>query len=191
MPKSSRANLTRQITFMAMMAALGSVLMFFPHFPVFPAAPFYKLDFAEIPVLIAGFACGPLAVIPVALVKNIAHLLLAADGTPIGEVSNFLQGTCFCMAACLVYKFWHKFAGAVVGLVVGIILTSLVAAPLTNYFIMFPAFGLNDMQERLAILPYTIAFNAIKTTIAAVVTVVLYKHISRLLRAFERTKPAQ
>ena len=44
---------------LGVLAALSVVLVFFIHFPIFPAASYLEYDPADIPIMIATFAFGP------------------------------------------------------------------------------------------------------------------------------------
>ena len=52
---------TKKLTMMAMFTAIGAVLITAVHFPLFPSAAFLQYDPADVPILICGFAYGPLA----------------------------------------------------------------------------------------------------------------------------------
>ena len=65
----------RNLVLIAMFSALAAVLETIQVAVPF-APPFYKLDFAELPVLIGGFAMGPAQAALIAIVKNLLKLLL-------------------------------------------------------------------------------------------------------------------
>ena len=90
---------TRRLTGTAMLAAVACVLQYLS-FPVPMLIPsFIKMDFSELPGLLAAFAYGPLSGAAVCLIKNLVNLLIKNSGTGgIGELSNFLLGVCFCGA---------------------------------------------------------------------------------------------
>ncbi|MEE1055615.1 MAG: ECF transporter S component, partial [Acutalibacteraceae bacterium] len=78
----------------AVCGALGFVLMLL-EFPIpFIIPSFIKLDFSEIPALIASFAYGPIYGILVCAVKNLLHLFVTTSGG-VGELSNFILGAIF------------------------------------------------------------------------------------------------
>ena len=70
----------RNIVLIAMFSALAAVLETIQVAVPF-APPFYKLDFAELPVLIGGFAMGPAQAALIAIVKNLLKLLLNGTST--------------------------------------------------------------------------------------------------------------
>ena len=64
----------RNLVLIAMFSALAAVLETIQVAVPF-APPFYKLDFAELPVLIGGFAMGPAQAALIAIFKRNKHLL--------------------------------------------------------------------------------------------------------------------
>ena len=96
-----RQNL-RTLTMTAMLAAVSAVLMFFS-FSVPFVPSFLKLDFSELPALIASFALGPVSGVAVCLVKNLINLMFSTTGG-VGELSNFFLGTAFVLPAGFIYR---------------------------------------------------------------------------------------
>lgn len=94
----------RKMTVTAILAAVSTVLMFLSfNVPFMPS--FIKMDFSELPALIAAFAYGPLSGVIVCLIKNLINLLSTQTGG-VGELSNFILGCAFVLPAGLIYK--HK-----------------------------------------------------------------------------------
>ena len=60
----------KTVVLIGMFGALAAVLETF-QIPVPFAPPFYKLDFAETPIMIGAFALGPVPAILMELVKNL------------------------------------------------------------------------------------------------------------------------
>ena len=58
----------------AMLSAVAAILMFL-EIPLPFVPPFLRLDFSDIPALLAGFALGPLAGVAVLLIKNAVHAM--------------------------------------------------------------------------------------------------------------------
>ena len=78
----------RNVVLIGMFSALAAVLETL-QIPVPFAPPFYKLDFAELPVLVGGFAMGPVPAMLIAVVKNLLKLLINGTSTfYVGEVAN-------------------------------------------------------------------------------------------------------
>ena len=65
----------KTVVLIGMFGALAAVLETF-QIPVPFAPPFYKLDFAETPIMIGAFALGPVPAILMELVKNLLKILI-------------------------------------------------------------------------------------------------------------------
>ena len=136
---------TRNIAVIAIMSALGTILMYL-EFPI-PVMPgMIKFDFSELPALITSFAIGPFAGVVVCLLKNIIHLL-ASQSAGVGELSNFLLGAFFSFTAGMIYKNHKTRKSALAGSVAGSTVMA-VTSLIVNRFIIFPiyikAMGMTD-----------------------------------------------
>ena len=191
---------TRTITQIAMLGAIAGILMNL-EFPIpFLAPSFYQLDFSEVPVLVGSFAMGPLAGVWVELVKILVHLVTKGTMTAgVGDVANFIFGCAFVVPAGFIYRSMKNRKHAVLGMIAGTLLTSVVAC-FINAFILLPAYGKafgmpvdTFVEMGAAIIPaihslttfclFSVApFNIIKGIVVSLITLVLYKHISRLLK---------
>ena len=182
----------------AVCGALGFVLMLL-EFPIpFIIPSFIKLDFSEIPALIASFAYGPIYGILVCAVKNLLHLFVTTSGG-VGELSNFILGAIFVGAAGIVYSKMHNRKGALIGSLVGAFLMALISV-FTNYFIVYPAYvviygmpmeAILGMYKALlpaadnlwkALIIFNFPFNHAKGILDAAVCFLVYKRISPILK---------
>ena len=160
---------------------------------------FYKLDLSDLIALLGGFAMGPLAGGVIQLLKNLLNLLLNGTSTAfVGETANFVTGCLLVVPAALVYRRWRSRRGAVIGMAVGTLSLTLGGA-LINAYIMLPFFSrfygmpmssiigmgtainpaITDLTSLvlLAVVP----FNLLKGILCSVLTLLLYKRLSRLL----------
>ncbi|MBR4296432.1 MAG: ECF transporter S component [Clostridia bacterium] len=188
----------KYIAKIGILSAIAAVLMLF-ELPLWFAPPFYKLDFSEIPILIGSFALGPLAGVIMELLKNLINLLL--DGTTtafVGEFANFVTGCAFVLPSALIYKYHKSLRTAVLGMLAGTASLIFVGA-LMNYFILIPTFSklyelplevivamgtkvnasITDLKTLVvfAVMP----FNLLKAVACSVVTLLLYKRVSKIL----------
>ena len=197
--RSGRAA-TRMIVCVGMLAAISTILMLF-EFPLpFLAPGFYELDFSEVPILIGAFALGPVAGVLTELVKVLLNLVINGTQTPfVGEFANFVMGCAFVVPASVIYKRKKNRQHAMLGLAAGTVIMS-VAAVFINALVLLPAyakaFGMPVdafVQMGTAINPaingiWTFVllavapFNLIKGVLVSVITVLLYKHISPILK---------
>ena len=78
---SAKSARVKKLALLAMFTAIGAVLITLVHFPLFPAAPFLQYDPADVPILIAAFAFGPVAGILVTVLASfIQAFFLGGDG---------------------------------------------------------------------------------------------------------------
>jgi riboflavin transporter FmnP len=188
---------TRNLVKIAMLAAVAFVLMLlsFPLAAIFP--PFLKLDVSEVPALLGGFALGPVAGVLIVLVKNILILLIrGTDAQYVGELSNFIVGSCIVIPASIIYMRNKTKGNAVWGLVAGIIMMT-IGACISNYYLVLPLyqhlFQLN-LEQIIALSPLTIVkdmktfilfaiapYNLLKGIVVSIVTMLVYKKLSSLL----------
>lgn len=192
----------RKIAMIALFAAIATIFMTFKFPLAVIAPPFYKLDFSEAIVVLAGFVLGVVPAIAVELIKVLLNFLI--DGTVtagIGEISNFLMGCMFVVPAVAIYRSRKTFISAVVGCAVGAVALS-VGASVINYYMLIPAycaaFGMTEeaivsmgsvinssvTDLKSMILFTTLPFNVIKGVLSAVVALIALKPISK---AFDRS----
>ncbi len=193
--KEKRFNI-RTLTMTAMLSAIAFVLMFLDFsIPIMPG--FIKMDFSELPALIGAFSMGPLSGLVICLVKNLLHLAISSTGG-IGELSNFILGAAFVVPAGLIYTYKKTKAGAVVGSFVGAAVMAIVSI-FTNYFLVYPAYAklfmpmeaimnayqaINGNIKNLwqALIVFNLPFNFVKGMCSVVITFLIYKRISPLIK---------
>ena len=127
---------THKLAVTAMLSAAATVLMALD-FPIpFLIPPFVKMDFSELPALLAAFSLGPAWGAVVCLVKNLINLTMSSTNG-VGELCNLLIGLCFVIPAGLIYKRWKTRWGALIAALAGAALMAACSVPV-NYFISYP-----------------------------------------------------
>lgn len=197
---SNTSTKTRTLVEIGMLGAIATILMLF-EFPLpFIAPPFYEIDLSEVPVLIGAFALGPMAGAAVELIKILLNLLINGTMTAfVGELGNYLVGCAFIIPAALIYKRQKSKKNALIGMIVGTLFMA-VAGCFLNAFILLPAyaaaFGMpisafvemgtainSSITNVFTFVVIAVApFNIIKGVIVSLITLLLYKHISPLLK---------
>ena len=188
-----------RIAIIAMLSAVAIILNLFS-FPLWFAPGFYKLDFSELPVLIGTLALGPVAGVAIEAVKIILNLLLNGTSTAfVGEIANFIMGCAYVVPAGIIYYNKKNRKNALIGIGVGT-LVSITAGSLLNAFLLLPVYAkiygmpldaliamgtaknasISGMTTfiLLAVAP----FNLVKYGLVSIVTLFIYKPISRLLK---------
>ena len=172
--KMSQIGKTRYMVQVAMLGAAAVVLMFFD-IPLPFAPSFYKI-------------------------KILLNLVMKGSTTAgVGEVANFLIGCAYVMPAAWIYKTQKTKKNAMIGMAVGTVFLA-AAGGLLNAFVLLPAyaaaFGMpmdalvgmgSAVNKAITSLPTfvlfaVVPFNIIKGVVVSLVTMLLYKHISRLLK---------
>lgn len=190
---------TRKVVMIGMFSAIAGVLMLFEFgLPFVPY--FYKLDFSELPVLICGFAFGPVAGVLTEFVKILVKLILKGTQTAfVGELANFVIGSTFILPATVIYHIKKKKSFALTGCAVGT-LTMSVFGTIFNAVYLLPVFAVlfhTPLEELIAAgTAVNASINNITTFVCFAVaplnltkgisvsffTVLLYKHISPILK---------
>jgi riboflavin transporter FmnP len=184
----------RAITTTALLATLSAVLMFMDFaLPIFPS--FLKMDFSEIPGLLATIAIGPYSGIMVELVKNLINLPHTYSGG-IGELASFTIGSALVIPAGVLYRRSDSRAGAALALLAGVT-TMTVTAAFANYYVLIPLYDkFMPIETILAMYsevnPYVdtvpkliltgiVPFNIMKGVVISTVSFALYKRLRRVL----------
>ncbi|QEK11347.1 ECF transporter S component [Crassaminicella thermophila] len=180
----------------AILSVLSYVIMFI-EVPIFFFPGFLKIDLSDLPALIGGFALGPAAGVIIELIKNLLHFLTKTTTGGVGEFANFLIGIALIIPACASYNKYKTKKGAITGIVIGIIAMSIVGG-LANYYMLIPFYAkIMPLEQIIAwsaaangaivdvktlVLYGIIPFNLLKGTIVAILTSVLYKKLSPILK---------
>ena len=193
---------TRFIVQVAMLGALGGVLMNLEIPIPFLAPSFYKFDFSEVPVMVGAFAMGPMAGVLSELVKILVHLVTkSTESAFVGDIANLLMGCAYLLPACLIYRTGQKKSRrrALTGMLCGTLITT-AAAVFLNAFVLLPAyskaFGVpmenfikmggavhSAVNSLLTFALLIVApFNLFKYLVVSGIVFLIYKHIRVILR---------
>ncbi len=197
---SERLLTTRKTAMIGMFSAISGVLMTF-EFPVPFAPPFYKIDLSELPVLICGFAFGPVAGVITEFLKVVIKLFLKSTSTAfVGDFANFCIGSSLILPAAIIYRINKKKSTAVIACIVGSVVMT-VFGTLFNAVYLLPTFAVMFDMPLDAIIGmgtkinanvtnvFTLAafcvapLNLLKSAGVSVLTFVLYKPLSPILKA--------
>lgn len=194
-----RSTATAAMVKIGLLSAIAFILMFldFPLPVLFPA--FLKIDFSDVPALVGGFALGPVAGMLIELIKNVLYMVSKSDTAGVGPAANFLTGVAMVVPASIIYRRLHSRTGALLGMAVGTVVMTVVMA-FANYYIFFPLYqtvlgfpkeaiiamgtavnpNITDMKSLIIL--GTSPFNIFKGVTVSLLTLGLYKFISRLFK---------
>ncbi|MBE6948536.1 MAG: ECF transporter S component [Ruminococcaceae bacterium] len=172
---------TRAMTVMAVLAALSVVLVSLIHIPIFPQAPFLEYDPADIPILIATFAYGPVAGIIVTIIASAVQAVTVSAGSGIyGFIMHVISTSALCIPAGFIYKSKKSRRGALEGMTSGIVCMAAVMLAANHFITPFFMGAPTEMVDAM-LLPTILPFNLIKGGINCVVTFLIYKPLSRFV----------
>ena len=188
---------TQYLTRIAVLAALSAVLFLTLEIPIF--GNIYKLDFSNLPVLLAGYSMGTVPALITLGLKDLIHLTIKGFGSTagIGDLADFIMTAAFVIPAVFIYKRNKNRKTALIGMCVGTVVMA-IAALFVNGFIMFPfymsAFHMDlpkiasmlgagqDAGMMTLLLTTTLPFNLLKGVVLSVLTFLIYKPLSPILK---------
>lgn len=185
----------RMLTITAVLSSISFILAFF-EFPVPLSPSFARMDLSDLPALIGAFAYGPMSGILIEFVKN-ALQLFTSSTSGIGELANFIMGSSFVVTAGLIYKSHKTKKTAMIACLIASVTMGIVAA-IVNYFILLPVFeAFMPLDQLIAsfgeFIPFiktkldvvlfnAFPFNLLKGIGISIVTMLLYKRLSPILK---------
>ncbi len=192
----STSDRVRAIAVTGILAAIAYVLQLIEVPIPFLMPAFIKFDFSDLPALIGAFALGPVNGILIELIKNLLHTMQSGS-FGVGELSNFILGAVFVGVAGVIYRMKKTKHMALIASISGAAAMALVSLP-SNYFVVYPVYYQFMPEETIlaayqAILPsvesifqslliFNLPFTFIKGMIDVVITFMIYKHISPILK---------
>ena len=198
--KDSEKFRVNRIAVMAMLSAVAIILNLFS-VPLWFAPGFYKLDLSELPVVIGTFALGPVAGVTIEAVKIILNLLFNGTSTAfIGEIANYIMGCAYVVPAGIIYYSNKTRKNALVGLGLGTLI-SITVGSLLNAVLLLPVYARiygMPMESLIAmgtaknesisglttfILLAVAPFNLVKYGLVSLITMLIYKPVSRLIKS--------
>lgn len=180
---------TKNISGMAVFAAL-SFVVYLVEIPIFPGTPasFLELDLSNVFVMLGGFMYGPIPAIIITVIKELIHITVGSTGG-VGELANVIITTSYVLLPSIAYKYKKGIKVVIITLIIACVIQSGVSL-IVNKFINFPffmgsvPFVPNQTSESMfsMLWTYILAFNAMKSVVVSLVTVLLYKKVSYIFK---------
>ena len=194
-----KKNRINKLVKISMLSAVAALLMYVD-IPLWFAPPFYKIDLSEVAVLVGAFAIGPLAGFAVEVIKILIILLIKGSQTGfVGEAANLLIGCSLVLPAAYIYKKHKTKRNALIGIAVGTLIMTLIGCVI-NAYILIPAYAKafkmpldaiikmgTELNSRITsvktlVIYATAPFNILKGVLVGIITSLLYKRISPILK---------
>lgn len=189
----------KKIAFIGLMGAVSAVLMLF-RFPLPFMPPFLSFDFSGLMEMLGGFMFGPVAAVCIIIVKIMLQLVMQGSfslGT--GELQNLILSCAYVLPALIIYHRNKSKKMAVAGMAVSSVFVAVVAV-FTNLYLIIPfyvkLFGMS-MDDIIAMCSTVnpaiknavtmalfgiLPFNLIKYGVTSLVTFIIYKRLSKVIK---------
>ena len=189
----------KKIAFIGLMGAVSAVLMLL-RFPIPFMPPFLSFDLSGVMEMMGGLMFGPVEALCIIVVKILLQLVMQGSmslGT--GELQNFILSSAYVLPAVLIYHRKKTKKSAIAGMAVSSIIVAVVAV-ITNLYLIIPfyvkLFGMSmddiismcsavnpAMKDTMSLVIFgLVPFNLIKYGATSVVTFIIYKRLSGVIR---------
>ncbi len=189
---------TQTLITTAMLAAIAGVLMSLEiSIPLIPS--FYKVDFSDVPSIIALFLMGPIPAVCVEVIKILIKLVtIGTSSMFVGDLSNLLSIVAYILPLWLVYYKLGRTKKASIAALLISVPCRIVYACFANVFILLPMYAaamempidgiiefaatinpaIHDMTT--FVLLATIPFNLLKIGLNYIVGFLVFENLSRI-----------
>jgi len=173
---------TRKIVMIGMLSALAFLLQVIGSIISLKVAGFLEIEFSDLPAIIGTLAYGPVAGVIIEFIKNLLHTFITSTGF-VGELANFVMNGIYVFTVGVIYKYNKTKVGAFIALGIGT-LAMAIGGAFANLYIMLPLYMSSaPFMAKLNLVLFTITpFNIVKGLVTAVITILIYKRISPLLK---------
>ena len=189
----------KKIAFIGLMGAVSAVLMLF-RFPIPFMPPFLSFDLSGLMEMLGGFMFGPMAAACISVVKILLQLVMQGSfslGT--GELQNLILSCSYVLPALIIYHRNKTKKMAITGMAVSTLFVSVMAV-FTNLYLIIPfyvkLFGMsmddiitmcrtvNPAMKNVTSMAVfgLLPFNLIKYGVTSLVTFIVYKRLSRVIK---------
>ena len=162
---------SKTIAKIGLMTAISCVLLLLIRIP-FPPAPFLKYDPADVPIFVTAF-------VVTGVVSLIQAFGLGEDGL-YGFLMHMVATGSFVVVASIIYSRHKTKKNAIIAIIAGVI-TMTVIMCFANMFITPLFMGVPRKAVMAMILPVIMPFNLLKGGINGLLTMLIYKRISKFL----------
>lgn len=191
---------TKKVVVVGLFSAISAILMVLEFGLPFAPPGIYKFDFSELPALIVGFAYGPVAAVMTEFIKIVLKTFIKGTSSAfVGELANFVVGCSFVLPASIIYRLKKTKKNAIVSCVAGAIIITIVGS-LFNAFYLIPTFAAmygmpieaivemgtavnKNITDLTTFILWAVApFNLLKGAVISVITMLIYKKLSPVLK---------
>jgi len=175
----------RRMVAAALFAALAYLFVFVFRIQV---AGFLTFDFKDAVMAIGAIFLGPVAGVATAAVVALLEFVSVSSTGPYGLLMNFASSASFILPASILFRFRRTRLSMVVGLVLSVFFMLAVMMPLN---LLIDPLYLHVSREQVAELipPTLLPFNAVKGTLNAALTALLFQPVRNALHRVQILPP--
>jgi riboflavin transporter FmnP len=170
----------RHLATMGVLIALSVVMLLVFRIHPFPAVPFLVYEPADVALLVAGFALGPVAGIVATAAVCVIQAPLHPEGGWFGAVMHLISSGALVGVASVIYARNKTRRGAYLGLAAGAV--AMVVVMIAANLVLTPVFYNLPLSAVTSVMGWIIAFNVLKAGANAIITALIYKPVSRFIR---------
>lgn len=164
---------TKKLSRLALLGALGSIAVVL-EFPLIPIVPFLKYDAGDIPILVGALAYGPVAgFLLTVVISFMQSFVIHGSGGIYGFLMHVIATGLMALVVGGINKHFKQKLSLIASLTLGSI--TMVIGMIFCNLIITPLYLGSPIQEVLAMLPFIILFNIIKSAVNSVITYFLYE----------------
>lgn len=173
----------KKLVLAALFGALSYVAMFATSWI---RVGFLTFDAKDTVVTLAGLLLGPLYSLVISLVVSLIEIITIPDTGFWGFLMNFLSTAAFSCSCALIYKYKKSMKGAIIGLVAAVFSTTALMVVLN--LLVTPIYTGYPVSAIASMIPTVfLPFNLTKAVLNAALVLMIYKPISRALKAAHLT----
>lgn len=168
----------RRLTAIAMFCALAYICMFVFRIKV----SFLTFDAKDAIIAIGSMFFGPLSALIMSALVAVLEFITVSDTGIYGCIMNFISSAAFSVTASLIYKYRRKLSGAIAGLAGAVV--AVTACMMIANLLITPFYSGLSISDVGAMIPtLLLPFNLTKAFLNASLVLLLYKPVTRALRA--------
>lgn len=143
---------------------------------------FLTFDIKDAVIAIAGLILGPIYTLAISFIVSLIEIIVIPDTGFWGFLMNFLSTAAFSCICSLIYKYKKNLIGAIIGIVASVL--SMTAMMVILNLFVTPIYTGMPTETIAAMIPTLfLPFNFTKATLNGAIVMLLYKPISRALKA--------
>src|SRR5699024_3013894 len=175
---NNRSSKLVKLVVLALLSAV-SLVLFFISFPLPLLPPYLRVDFSDVPALIAVLIFSPMAGILVVFLKNALYFVASGATDPIGVTANFIAGALYILPVAYLYHKYNGVKSVISGLIIGTFLMAIVMSIL-NYLLILQAYAwlmgmeMNETIKWASVVGGVLPFNFIKGIIVSMLFIPVF-----------------